>query len=61
MTLSKGGTVVTLIEGNERMEVSAREVWAAFPQRRTTVPCIRCYERGQQCTRNYPAGCKGHV
>lgn len=50
-----------LIHGNERLSVTALEVWAAFGAHRVTVSCIHCFDRGQQCTRNYPAGCKGHL
>jgi len=57
----RGAASVVLIQGNERLTVTAREVWGRFEAQRITVPCIRCFDRGQQCTRNYPAGCKGHV
>lgn len=54
------GDKVTVVKGAERITVTATEIWAAFSERSFTVSCIRCYDRGGQCTRNYPAGCKGN-
>lgn len=57
--VKESNTAVLVLE-DLRLVVSSKEVWEAFRGKATRVACIRCFDTGGQCTRNYPAGCKGN-